>query len=352
MFRAKTLFVLGAGASFEADLPVGDKLLEQIVDLTDIRYDYRHQTHGDRLIVDALRIILQEEGGVEKLTEHIHAARRLRQSAQQGLSIDNVIDALEDEKIELVGKLGIVRAILKAEGASAKFRRPEQHIDGLNLRNFEATWYSSLTKILTENKRRSDFENVFRNLEFIVFNYDRCLEQFLQFSLASYFHVPVTDAQAAINGLIVHRPYGLVGRLPWQAGDSPSIGFGEGTAEDLARVVQEIRTFTEQVEESDAVEAMRQSVRVADRIVFLGFGFHRQNVALIASEIKPHTEIFGTCLKVSKADQDVITSELRTAFEFDWTGVRDLKRVTLAELTCNQFFLEYWRTMTAQTPEE
>lgn len=156
MFRAKTLFVLGAGASFEADLPVGDKLLEQIVALTDVRFEHYRQSHGDPLIVDALKIILNEGREVLQINQHLEAARRLGQSAQQGLSIDNVIDALEDKQIELVGKLGIVRAILKAEGGSSKFRRPDRYVDGINLTNFKTTWYSSLTKLLTENRRVSD----------------------------------------------------------------------------------------------------------------------------------------------------------------------------------------------------
>ncbi len=37
MFRAKTVFVIGAGASVEVGLPMGPELLKQIVKLTHTR---------------------------------------------------------------------------------------------------------------------------------------------------------------------------------------------------------------------------------------------------------------------------------------------------------------------------
>jgi hypothetical protein len=50
MFRAKTVLVDGAGASAEVGLPVGDKLLKQIVNLTDLRYDRNQLKTGDHLL--------------------------------------------------------------------------------------------------------------------------------------------------------------------------------------------------------------------------------------------------------------------------------------------------------------
>ena len=346
MFRAKTVLVIGAGASVEVGLPMGSDLLKQIVKLTNIRFEFSRQTDGDQSIVDALRILLNEGREVERLNAHLRAARQLGESARQALSIDNVIDALEDSQVELVGKLGIVRAILKAESASQTFGRSNMGPNSLDLNKFDDTWYCSLTKLLTENVRRSQIESIFDNLSIINFNYDRCLEHYLPFSLASYYGVKPDDIREIMHGLTIHRPYGVVGRLPWQKGDAPSVAFGEGSPQQLADVAQQVRTFTERVEEGEELAAMRATMASADRVVFLGFAFHRQNVGLLAQKMLDHSEIVATAFQISRSDKSVIEDELGKAFEHEFV-VRDT-RIKLADMTCSQFFKEHWRTLTAE----
>ena len=70
MFRAKTLIVIGAGASFEVGLPVGAELLKQIVQLTEITFDHYTQKSGDRAIVEALKILLDDGNEVDELNKH------------------------------------------------------------------------------------------------------------------------------------------------------------------------------------------------------------------------------------------------------------------------------------------
>lgn len=349
MFRAKTVFVIGAGASFEVGLPVGDDLLKTIVDLTHFEFDIGRQTKGDPNIVAALKIVLNEGGGVERLNAHLRAGRQLGRSALQALSIDNVIDALENDEIELLGKFGIARAILKSEADSPQFR-VSADTRSVDLRKFKDTWYSSLTKLLTEQVKKSEIDSLFDNLQIVNFNYDRCLEHYLQYSLSDYYGVGVDDVRNVMAKLTVHRPYGLVGRLPWRQGDGPGVEFGQGAAQQLAEVVPEIRTFTEQVEEGDRLNAIRGAIADADRIVFLGFAFHRQNVALISSEVSDHAQILATALGISSSDRAVIESELAEAFGF--AGDRNASsRVNLAVATCSELFKDYWRTLTAAAPE-
>jgi len=346
VFRAKTLIVIGAGASFEVGLPVGAELLKQIVQLTEITFDHYTQKSGDRAIVEALKILLDEGNEVDELNKHLAAGWQLAKSAKQAISIDNVIDALEDPRVELIGKISIVSAILKAEAASPIFRMTNTHPQTLEMSNFDATWYSSLTKLLTENVRISAVGELFTNLEIINFNYDRCLEHYLPFSLADYYGLAPDAIWEIMQTLAVHRPYGIAGRLPWQTGHGPSVGFGEGSPQILAEVSQQIRTFTERVEEGTELEAIRSAVSKADRIIFLGFAFHRQNVELLAKKVQGHTEIVATALGISKSDRSVIEDELERAFAFD--GILNEHRIVLAETTCDQFFRDYWRTLRAR----
>lgn len=349
MFRAKTVLVIGAGASVEVGLPVGPDLLKQIVKLLDFRFDHGMQTSGDIQILDALKKCLNEGREVTKLNSHIRAARQLSQSAKQALSIDNVIDALEDPHVELVGKLGIVRAILKAEASSVVFKRVDFDPDKLDLEKFDETWYSSLTKLLTENVRKSQVGDIFANLAIINFNYDRCLEHYLPISLADYYGLRPDDIREIMHTLVIHRPYGVAGRLPWQKGDAPSVEFGQATPQQLADVAQQVRTFTERVEEGDQLAAMKATIAKADRIVFLGFAFHRQNVALLSQKMHHHAETVATAYQVTQGDRAVIETELSKAFEHKFIMHDD--RIKLADMKCAQFFKEYWRTLTAERGE-
>ncbi|MBA1374643.1 hypothetical protein [Sphingomonas ursincola] len=345
MFRAKTVMVIGAGASVEVGLPMGPELLRSIVQLTDIKFNFNRQSFGDHLIIEALRIHLNEGASVVKLNAHIKAGWRLAKSATQAMSIDNVIDALENSEVELIGKLGIVRAIWRAEAASLFFRVPEGVNEGLNLSKFNDNWYGSLTKLLTENVKLSEIEGIFDNFQIINFNYDRCLEHYLPFSLAGYYGVELAWIRELMQRLVVHRPYGVAGKLPWQVGVGPSADFGGGSAQCLSDVAQQVRTFTERVEEGEQLAAMKASIANADRVIFLGFAFHRQNVELLATKMQDHAEILATCFRISESDKSVIEEELEKAFQHEFS--LDDKRITLTNATCAQLFQEYWRTMTA-----
>lgn len=139
MFRAKTVFVLGAGASAEVGLPVGDQLLTSICKLLDFRFDFGQRKSGDYVVLEALKKLLNTEmnsrESVDELNAHIHKGRQIIASSKQAISIDNIVDALNDKETELVAKLAIVRAIHIAEKSSEFFRvnreRPEEIDYGL-----------------------------------------------------------------------------------------------------------------------------------------------------------------------------------------------------------------------------
>lgn len=346
MFRAKTVFVLGAGASCEVGLPMGSELLGNISNAVDIRYDHYNQTKGDHIIAQALKIVLDEGQSVEKFNDHLKAAWQLCSSSKLALSIDNIIDALEDERIETIGKLGIAKIILDNERSSNSFRHREGFPDEIDLSRFDGCWYSKLVKIITENLKKSEIGDAFTNIEIINFNYDRCVEHFIPLAISSYYGIDADDIRKLMPNLKVHRPYGSVGRLPWQDGPAPAVHFGDARAQNLAAIVPQIRTFTETVEEGEELAAIKNAIASADRIVFLGFAFHRQNVNLLAQKVQEHTEILATAYKISKSDKDVIESELSKAFDFG--GIFNEGRIELADMTCNDLFQNYWRTLTAE----
>lgn len=346
MFRARTVFVIGAGASFEVGLPIGSELLIRIARALNFSFDRQNLKTGDSEILQALKIILNEGREAKALNEHILSAHQLRRSAKQGLSIDNIIEALEDDKVELVGKLGIAKIIIEAENGSRFFKHENGFPDRLDFSKFSECWYGSLVKVMTENLKKSDIPLIFDNIEIVNFNYDRCLEHFLPLALAEYYGVDPNQFRELMPKLKMHRPYGRVGRLPWQAGDGPAVPFGRSWPEDIASVANQIRTFSETIEDGEELEEIRTAMETADRIIFLGFAFHRQNLRLIAREIPLHTEILATAYNISESDKNVIRRQLADVFEID--GLDFLKDITLTDLTCDGFFRDYWRTITSE----
>jgi hypothetical protein len=187
MFRSKILFVIGTGASVEAGLPTGAGLKEQIAHRLDINYDIwgeRIRT-GDDVIIQAIREhyrqLKVQRGG---LSPYLTAANQIRDAMPQSESIDDFIDDhCGNQHIELCGKIAITRYILEAEKGSSLYTNPREKRK-INYPKLEETWYSGFWKPLKDNVSKSEIDNIFKNISFIVFNYDRCVEQYLRTSFA------------------------------------------------------------------------------------------------------------------------------------------------------------------------
>ncbi len=115
MFQSKTLFVVGAGASNEARMPTGNELTATITNKIDIKFRDFEQISGDNAIASALK------SHVADIYPYQLACWHIRDAMPQAASIDNFIDHQGDDKIELCGKLAIVRSILEAEKNSLLF---------------------------------------------------------------------------------------------------------------------------------------------------------------------------------------------------------------------------------------
>jgi len=109
----KTVFVVGAGASEEANLPTGDGLKTEIAKLLDIQFDHvfgEKLQSGDHKIVQALRFVVQRNNRSRRdISPFLEEVWHIRDALPLAISIDNFIDAHRDnEKITLCGKLAIV----------------------------------------------------------------------------------------------------------------------------------------------------------------------------------------------------------------------------------------------------
>lgn len=334
----RTVIVLGAGASYEFGLPVGEGLKHQISNFLDYRYESGQLANGDEFIYNALRIA-EQEAGTRVMDRFLASARSIAQGLLLTYSIDNYLNNHRDDNaIALCGKLGIVRAILNAEAKSRIYSR-----DGsVPFKDCENTWAVKLVRALTEQCTVQDIKRRLSNVTFIVFNYDRCLEHMLMNALAVAYRISQKDAAEIVNGIAIYHPYGRVGALPWinaKDGEEVIEYGGEVDPGKLYRLTKGIKTFTEGTDEDDSdILAIRGSVKSAERFIFLGYAYHKLNMNLIGKgvEVYPQPQTYGTSFGMSEHDRNSVHSMLNSSY-FGTPNVRNV--------TCDQLFHEYGRAL-------
>lgn len=357
MFRSKTTFIVGAGASCEAQLPSGERLKELIGTAIDIRFSEFGRDHtGDPRIVQALRQKVADT--TRDINPYLHKAWQIRDIVPHAaLSIDNYLDAHQgDEELELCGKLGIAKCIIDSEHRSL-LRRTERHRENFSLPSLKDTWYVQFLKLLTENVRLVDIDNIFDNIAFVVFNYDRCIEQFLAQAIQEYYNIGRQRATNLVKNIPIYHPYGTVGTLPWlEFRNEPQVAFGDNENIDLLSIAGNIKTFSEQMDDEEALNALRTHVAEAETLVFLGFAFHRQNLQLLKPPERALTKrIFATVMGVSESDQDHIKRDLVETLRIEPEDDGQIIPMyhpdgTDAEIVfyngkCSDLFRNYWRSL-------
>ena len=257
----------------------------------------------------------------------------------QAISIDNYIDNTEDEKIEIVGKLAIVEAILEAEQKSPLYI--ENAFQKPNFASLETTWFSGLMDLITEGTGKSKVGERTKRFSFIIFNYDRCIEQFLYFGFQNYYGFSKLEAAAIIGDIDFIHPYGTVGDLPFLNAEQNTEFGGHTSHENLLHNALNIKTFTDQVRDKGLMGRISTIIRSGDILVFLGFGFHQQNMDLLSvgSELKC-SRVYGSAYERSQSDISVITKQIQRL-----TSKTDGRSVEVSlhrDLKCHQVLNEHW----------
>ena len=273
MFLKKTLFVVGAGASREAGLPIGSELAAQIGDLLASEYQLGQTSIEASEFFDALRSYCDGDA----FEAYLEAARKISDNIGAVNSIDNYIHKHQhDPYIAKCAKAAIVYTILKAERSSllapaldSKGRRR------ISYSNLSDTWFIPFGRMLTEGVTAYEVEDVFLNISIICFNYDRCIEHFLTNWLMDIYSIDSVRVRCLFSSLKIFRPYGIAGEYF----DHPSImrqtSFGQDNiSHNVQMSSKAIRTYTEQGDDIELSSGIHDAVSSAETIVFLGFAFH------------------------------------------------------------------------------
>jgi hypothetical protein len=292
MFRRKTLFVVGAGASAEFGLPMGSLLARQITSKMDIRYErgFEYVGTGDQRLYEQLAQAQRTN------PDQWHpAAMRIRDGLPFAQSIDDFLDQRRSDRwVNLYGKAAICKAILEAERESKLYFNVLNRDEPFDVSAMADTWLVKFMYMLCRGIPREDVSRVFERVSFIVFNYDRCIEHFLISALERAYSIKSDDAAAIVDKLDILHPYGSVGRLS-------QVAYGNSSANCIA-LAEQIKTYTEQADEETVLNKIRGLVDTAECVVFLGFAYHSQNMQMLRTETANSKVVYGTTFGMSGAD--------------------------------------------------
>ena len=341
MFQGKTTIVVGAGASEEFRLPLGNELTGKIATAINVQYeDLGRRKSGAEDIELALRQYAKAKDGNQNINPYLPACRAIAAGMREAPSIDEFIHQRRDDKlIEVCGKLGIVYCILHEERGSNLYYKQVRADSTIDFSQCQQTWLANLRRFLTDGCTVNEVVGRLTKVRLIIFNYDRCVEHYLVHSLQNNYTIKEADAAELLRSLEIIHPYGVVGNLPWQDAAN-NVEYGETSLIGrLPGLAESIRTFTEQAQQTDVQDRIRQLIQDSHLILFLGFAFHKQNLELLTppDKSKCTAKVIGTAYGVSNADLPVVQYELARRFSND-----QMKAITLRnDLKCYTLFDQY-----------
>lgn len=281
--KRQTVLILGAGASKVFGLPLGSELRDKITRDLEIKFgDFgRNLESGSYEIVEALRVINRTpEGQAGNISPHRAAAVEIAEAMPFSSSIDEYIERHSDDPLKAVcAKLAIAKNILEAERSSSLYVDSRFGQSGLP-QDAANTWLAHFLRDLTSGRTRANISEAFSNLYVVNFNYDRCFEQFLFEWLQAIYRVDRQAAASIVAGLKVYHPYGRLAPLDWEQNKGVKYG-AQVETHRLIAMAEQIRTYSEASEPETGIELVKEKFSSASSVVFLGFGFHQQNIDLL-----------------------------------------------------------------------
>lgn len=332
MFKPNTVLIVGAGASKEVDLPVGTELVDQIASSVSFKRDEltnRLPEHHD-LVRE-----LMNRAGPDNLRHYERAAAQMIGGMRSAESVDRFIDRnRDDDYIRTLGKAAIVKAIAFDERKSKLFADKGGPILGRSV--IDDTWYWPFVKMLLEGSPPLD--ELFDGLSVICFNYDRCIEHYLTCELMRSYHIDRKEAAKLVGRLDIWHPYGTIAPLDTQEVNGIAYGDNEFVSGRCFQLAARIKTFTEKHEDRAMINSIRARIRGAETLVFLGFGFYKQNLELIEPDGPTKVKwIVGTGFGLSDSARGVVERERLAPWHKG-----DQPKIEVPQMKCVEL-LKYYR---------
>lgn len=259
---AKTIFVLGAGASIPYGFPSGAGLVNQISSaLTSLCAD----GESTRSLSNCLKTAGKFD--LESLVE-------FRDSLY--LSRTYSIDAFLQRRKEFreLGKILIRNILLDSEYYSrAKYYTSVRNMDLPDMKEFQANdWYRYF---FNEIKDQEDF-----NFKIYTYNYDRSLEYYLVSAYQHFFSFSLDQAFQRVRAMDIIHLHGSLGRFKAESDFSENCYGLRDNLNDYDRLVKRSNDLEIIYEASQHnIDRLHEDIKIARHVVFIGFGFDKNNMA-------------------------------------------------------------------------
>ncbi len=238
MISKKTTLILGAGASAHVGYPLGSGLLKS---LCNIRMQKNYPSLPKKWPqdqVDDLLLTLSRSG-------HYSIDAFLEFSEHKGLG--KYLIACQLKELEILDRL---------------------------FPPYESGWYQILFSSLVSECGVNIEKN---NISIITFNYDRSLEAYLHNTIQHRFDISGEKAWEHVSAIPVIHVHGILGGYPeTEYTNSSDINVLLDIAEQI-KIIHEIKDSEAEFCNSE-FEVANKYLQESERIVFLGFGFHEDNV--------------------------------------------------------------------------
>lgn len=298
MINKKTTLILGAGASAHIGYPLGTKLKDNLCNI---------------------RIVKKYPPLPNKWTEEDINDFLINLSRASYNSIDAFLE--EFSELTEIGKYLITYELKKYENIDDLFspRNPG--------------WYQTLFLSLI-NEYDQEIEK--NEISIVTFNYDRSLEAYLHHALKHRFKLSEEKAWEHISKLRIVHVHGILGEYPHTKYQKSS------DAKELLEISNKIKIIHENKDPqsgfcNDEFELANKLLKDSERIIFLGFGFHEDNIRRFnyfneknLNEIEVHTTTSG----FSRKEYGQLTSRLE---KFGIKSIQD----KLHGHGCNEIFKHY-----------
>ena len=340
MFGDNTTFVIGAGASHEAGLPLGEGLRHVISRKLMLSPESGENINDKKIRSEISKYVIENQKG-DEYRDILRFSGFVSEAVLASSSIDNLLEAHKSNKyVNICGKFAISCAILEAEMSSKLYIDRSNIYNTLDVSKIEKTWYIDFGRRLVENCTFSELGESISRIRIIDFNYDRCLQHFLENFLVVYYGVEISQAIEALQKLRIIHPYGSIGSLH-SGKELPYVPFGASVQDiSLKEMSRNIKIYSEQIEDEITIYNIKNYIMKAETIIFLGFGFHKQNMNIITpdegGEINTSRVFLSTC-GLSPTNIEFVIDDINRRL----VAHQNRRVYAVRDKTCYETFTEY-----------
>jgi hypothetical protein len=173
-------------------------------------------------------------------------------------------------------------------------------------------WYEYLYQKIGTTKK----EFLQSHLSVITFNYDRSFEYFLYLALTNTYGPKDKDIEQLLEAIPVVHIYGMLGAPSWISEPmsrpyEPTVNYAA-----IETCIKCIKIMHEGEGTSDEINEAQRLIKDAEVICFLGFGYHKENLARLGipsllGSTHPLTKCYGSAFNVATMDREPVSNAFK-----------------------------------------